>query len=126
MKITVYTKHACVQCHATTKALDKYGLRYDSVDLTADDAARDRVMELGHRQAPVVVVEYPNQADESWSGFRPGRIKELSTPPTAQTLIAAAAPAELGSGIDTGQTESAPPPSATAPDVECAYTEVSA
>lgn len=48
------------------------------------------------------------------------------TPPTAQTLIAAAAPAELGSGIDTGQTESAPPPSATDPDVECAYTEVSA
>ena len=26
--ITVYTKPACVQCHATYKALDKIGLEY--------------------------------------------------------------------------------------------------
>ncbi len=39
--ITVYSKPACVQCHATTKGLDKAGLAYDVVDINVDDAARE-------------------------------------------------------------------------------------
>ena len=48
MAITVYTKPQCVQCGATIKALDKAGLEYTLVDITADAAARDYVMALGH------------------------------------------------------------------------------
>ena len=44
MSITVYTKPACVQCNATKKALDRAGLEYDLVDISADDEARDYVM----------------------------------------------------------------------------------
>ena len=33
--VTVYTKPACVQCNATYKALDKQGVDYAVVDITA-------------------------------------------------------------------------------------------
>ncbi|MCF3940629.1 redoxin NrdH [Gordonia tangerina] len=72
--ITVYTKPACVQCHATYKALDKQGLDYQVIDISVDESARDYVMSLGYLQAPVVVA-----GDEHWSGFRPDRIKSLTT-----------------------------------------------
>lgn len=70
--VTVYSKPACVQCRATTRALDKAGISYDVVDITLDDEARDYVMALGHLQAPVV-----DTGSETWSGFRPDRIKTL-------------------------------------------------
>ena len=73
MSITVYTKPQCVQCGATIKALDKAGLEYTLVDITADAAARDYVMALGHLQAPVVVTDI-----DHWAGFRPDRIKNLA------------------------------------------------
>lgn len=71
--ITVYSKPACVQCTATTRALDARGLAYDLVDLTQDDAAMARVMALGYRQAPVVVA-----GEAHWAGFRPDMIGRLA------------------------------------------------
>ena len=71
--ITVYSKPACVQCHATYKALDKAGLSYEIIDISQDSEARDHVMALGYLQAPVVVA-----GDDHWSGFRPDRIKKLA------------------------------------------------
>ncbi len=53
MKVTVYTKPACVQCNATYKALDKAGVAYDVIDISVDPPeARDYVMALGYLQAP--------------------------------------------------------------------------
>ncbi|AWX93864.1 NrdH-redoxin [Paracoccus mutanolyticus] len=73
MTITVYSKPACVQCTATTRALDAKGLTYQIVDLTEDDAAMQLVTSLGYRQAPVVVA-----GDSHWAGFRPDMIGRLS------------------------------------------------
>ncbi len=73
MSITVYSKPACVQCTATTRALDARGVSYDVIDLTADDAALNRVTDLGYRQVPVVVA-----GEDHWSGFRPDRIAGLA------------------------------------------------
>ena len=73
MNITVYSKPACVQFTATTRALDARGLSYDVVDLTQDDAAMEMVTSLGYRQAPVVIA-----GDEHWAGFRPDMIGRLS------------------------------------------------
>lgn len=70
--IIVYSKPACVQCTATTRALDAKGLSYDVIDLTQDDDAMNRVTGLGYRQAPVVVA-----GDDHWSGFRPDMIARL-------------------------------------------------
>lgn len=73
MTITVYSKPACVQCTATTRALDARGLDYRLIDLTEDDAAMDLVTSLGYRQAPVVIA-----GDAHWAGFRPDKIGALA------------------------------------------------
>ncbi|WP_028280053.1 glutaredoxin-like protein NrdH [Arthrobacter sp. H5] len=73
MTVTVYTKPACVQCNATYRALDKKGITYQSVDISQDPAALERVRSLGYMQAPVVITE-----KDHWSGFRPDKINELA------------------------------------------------
>ena len=71
--ITVYSKPACVQCTATTRALEARGLAYQLIDLTEDDQAMDLVTSLGYRQAPVVVA-----GEAHWAGFRPDMIGALA------------------------------------------------
>lgn len=73
MTITVYSKPACVQCTATTRALDARGLDYSVIDLTEDEDAMQRVTALGYRQAPVVIA-----GEDHWAGFRPDMIGRLS------------------------------------------------
>ncbi len=73
MSITVYSKPACVQCTATTRALEARGLDYQVIDLTEDDDAMTQVSELGYRQIPVVIA-----GEEHWAGFRPDLIGRLA------------------------------------------------
>lgn len=73
MTITVYSKPACVQCTATTRALDARGLAYQIIDLTKDTAAMAQVQKMGYRQAPVVVA-----GEDHWAGFRPDMIGRLA------------------------------------------------
>ncbi|SIT09222.1 glutaredoxin-like protein NrdH [Paracoccus saliphilus] len=73
MTITVYSKPACVQCTATTRALEARGLSYSVIDLTEDAEAMEHVTTLGYRQAPVVIA-----GDAHWAGFRPDMISRLS------------------------------------------------
>lgn len=73
MTITVYSKPACVQCTATTRALEARGLAYRLIDLTEDNSAMELVTSLGYRQAPVVVA-----GDAHWAGFRPDMIGTLA------------------------------------------------
>jgi glutaredoxin-like protein NrdH len=72
MSITVYSKPACVQCTATTRALDRRGIGYTVVDVSADSEALTMVRELGYRQVPVVVA-----GERHWAGFRPDMISSL-------------------------------------------------
>ncbi|MCG7423160.1 MULTISPECIES: glutaredoxin-like protein NrdH [Micrococcus] len=81
MTVTVYTKPACVQCNATYRALDKKGIAYETVDMSQDPEALDRVRALGFMQAPVVITD-----TDSWSGFRPDKIAELAE--SAATQVA--------------------------------------
>ncbi|MCJ8333174.1 MAG: glutaredoxin-like protein NrdH [Epibacterium sp.] len=74
MSVIVYSKPACVQCTATTRAMDAKGIAYDVVDLTEDATAMTRVTELGYRQAPVVIA-----GENHWSGFRPDMIARLAS-----------------------------------------------
>lgn len=73
MTIIVFSKPACVQCTATTRALDAKGVEYSVVDLTEDAEALERVTALGYRQAPVVMA-----GDLHWSGFRPDMIARVA------------------------------------------------
>jgi len=73
MSITVYSKPACVQCTATTRALDRQGIDYTVVDVSVDAAAYELVQGLGYRQVPVVVA-----GEQHWAGFRPDMISTLA------------------------------------------------
>lgn len=73
MHLTVYTKPGCVQCNATYRALDKKGIPYNSVDISIDEAALERLKALGYAQAPVVETH-----NDHWSGFRSDKIEEYA------------------------------------------------
>ena len=72
MKITVYTKPACVQCEQTKKLLTKNGLEFTTVDITVDNRAYDMIVDMGFKAAPVVVTE-----NDAWAGFNPAKINGL-------------------------------------------------
>lgn len=73
-EITVYTKPGCMQCRAVFRSLDKMGVPYRSVDISADADARDFVAALGYLQVPVVYTG----ADDHHSGFRPDLLARLA------------------------------------------------
>ena len=73
MSITVYSKPACVQCTATTRALDRQGIDYSVVDVSEDAEAFALVLGLGYRQVPVVIA-----GEQHWAGFRPDMISALA------------------------------------------------
>lgn len=78
MTIIVYTKPVCVQCNQTKKMLDKYGVKYDTVDVTVDTEAYDYVVSLGYRAAPVVIVKDSSGGlVKHWSGFQPEKLETL-------------------------------------------------
>lgn len=70
--VTLYTKPGCVQCKATYRYLDKKGIAYQSVDVSVDNEALDKIVSMGYQQAPVVIA-----GDVHWSGFRPDMIEGL-------------------------------------------------
>jgi glutaredoxin-like protein NrdH len=73
MSITVYSKPACVQCTATTRALDRQGVHYTVIDVSEDAEALEVVQGLGYRQVPVVIA-----GAQHWAGFRPDIISALA------------------------------------------------
>lgn len=77
--VTVYSKPACVQCKATYRALDEKGIAYETVDLSRDAKALQRVRALGYAQAPVVLA-----GADHWSGFHPDKVEELAERATAE------------------------------------------
>ena len=73
MTVIVFTKNNCVQCEATKRHLDKLDVPYDTVNITNDIAALDRLISLGYRSAPVVVTD-----DDSWAGYNPDKLNGLA------------------------------------------------
>lgn len=78
MRITIYTRNDCVQCHATKRAIESRGFTFDLINLDLHPEAADDLRAWGYRQLPVVVTE-----QESWSGFRPDMINRLHLQATA-------------------------------------------
>lgn len=71
--VTVYSKPNCVQCDATKRLMDKLNIAYDTVDITVDTEAFDKIVGMGFMAAPVVITD-----DDSWSGFNPDKINRLA------------------------------------------------
>lgn len=73
MTVTVYSKPQCMQCDFTKKFLDENHIAYTSVDVTADDNAREHVANLGFQSLPVVEAS----GFTPWFGFRPDQLEKL-------------------------------------------------
>lgn len=78
MRIIIYTRNDCVQCHATKRAIESRGFTFELINLDSNPEAADNLRAQGYRQLPVVVTE-----QESWSGFRPDLINRLQAQATA-------------------------------------------
>lgn len=72
MRILIYTRNDCVQCHATKRAMESRGLRFELINIDEQPHAADELRAQGFRQLPVVVTD-----ETSWSGFRPDMINRL-------------------------------------------------
>lgn len=72
--ITVYSQPGCQPCNATKRALDRAGLDFREVDVTASPESLSYVKSLGYAATPVVVVERGDSV-EYWSGYRPDLIR---------------------------------------------------
>ena len=70
---TVYTKPACVQCDATKRLMDSLGINYETVDITQDEAAYTKIVDMGYQSVPVVITE-----SGAWAGFQPDKISTLA------------------------------------------------
>lgn len=72
MRITIYTRNDCVQCHATKRAMESRGYTFELINLDNDPQAVEALRAQGFRQLPVVITD-----SLSWSGFRPDMINRL-------------------------------------------------
>lgn len=52
--------------------LDKNGTAYTTIDITQDQEAYNKIVDMGFMSAPVVI-----SGVKSWSGFRPELINSL-------------------------------------------------
>ncbi len=59
----------------TKRMLQQAGITYTETDLTQNPAALEKVKKLGYLSAPVVITD----KGQSWAGFQPERIKELTS-----------------------------------------------
>ncbi len=72
MRIIIYTRNDCVQCHATRRAMESRGLAFEMVNVDQQPDAADTPARAGFRQLPVVIA-----GELRWSGFRPDMINRL-------------------------------------------------
>lgn len=74
--VEVFTKPGCQPCAATKRHLDNLEIPHQVHDITEDDAARQRIIDLGYVQAPVVIVTHALSVDH-WSGYKPDNLAAL-------------------------------------------------
>ena len=54
------------------------GIDFDSRDVTTDPVAEAEAKTYGYMQTPIVVVDFEDGSQETWSGFDPDRIDVLA------------------------------------------------
>lgn len=74
--VIVFTVANCGQCTATKQSLAKHGIPFTEIDLNASPEILARLKTDGWKRAPII--QTPD--GQSWSGFRPDRIRDLTNP----------------------------------------------
>lgn len=89
--VTLYTIPGCVQCNASTRALEKAGIEYATVDLTKNPRALKMLLTMGYQQAPVIITD-----TDHWTGFRPDKIEFLAERKNSESGLAIGADIAIG------------------------------
>ena len=64
MKIRLFIKPYCGWCHKAMRWLDDHGIKYEKIDVIADEAAFDEMIRIsGQELAPVIDVDGKVLAD---------------------------------------------------------------
>lgn len=71
--VTLYTQPGCGPCVAVERALKSAGIAFEIRNIRTDEAAYDRMVELGYTGTPVV--EHPGG---HFKGFEVDKIQELA------------------------------------------------
>ncbi len=84
--IVIYSKtKGCVQCDATNRTLAKTDLSFIKLDATTPEN-RQAGLDLGHMQAPVIVVYQDGEIVHHFSGFNPGELERLKNDPLVERV----------------------------------------
>lgn len=70
--VTIYTKEQCPNCVKSKLLMKKLGIEFDEISIENTPGAREKIMGLGFRAAPVIFTE-----TDSWSGFNEDKIYAL-------------------------------------------------
>lgn len=76
-EVTVYSKKPCVQCDATMRKLDEFGVTYKVEDATELENLEFISDILGYTSAPVVTVHEDGELVQHWSGYQPEELNKL-------------------------------------------------
>lgn len=84
--VVVYSKEkGCVMCTAMDRAVAKTDIKITKLDARVEEN-RQFGMDLGHMQAPVVVVYQDGVIIDHWSGFNPGKVDGLKADPLVERV----------------------------------------
>lgn len=70
--VKLYGKPGCGGCIATERALKKYNIDFEKINIYEDEEAFTHIQNLGYQGVPVVETE-----DEHWIGYKEDKIKAL-------------------------------------------------
>lgn len=73
MSLTIYVKNNCPQCKMTLVVMRQLQIQPDTtINISEHPEAIESLKQAGWKATPVVVTD-----TDSWSGFRPDKIKQL-------------------------------------------------
>lgn len=70
--IVVYSKPRCQQCKATKRHLNKLGKKFQEIDVSQNDDARDYLLSMNFTSMPVVKMEDGTM----FAGFKPSMLEK--------------------------------------------------
>jgi glutaredoxin 3 len=72
MNVTVYTMHGCSACDRAREFLSRNGVKFDERNVSEDSKAREELLAMGFRAAPVIKVD-----SQTMLGFDPEKLKQF-------------------------------------------------
>lgn len=72
MNVTVYTMHGCMACDRAKDFLSRNGVRFIERNVSDDTKAREELLAMGYRAAPVIKVD-----NRTMLGFDADKLKQF-------------------------------------------------